>query len=194
MDFRKLRYFIEIVDCGSLSKAAERVYVAQPALSQQISALEAELKAQLLVRSPRGVIATDAGKVLYRHARNVLRELEHARHDILHPHQGESGLVAVGLPPTLGMMVGLPLFKTVREKQPGVHLQLVQTTGTHLAELLADGRLDMCMNYRDTFPAAHRSQVFLDEGFFLVGKQPGAGKGNTCALHTLAGVPMVLPG
>ena len=100
MDLRQLKYFVEIVDSGSLSKAAARVYVAQPALSQQIAALEGELKSRLLVRSSRGVTLTEAGKVLYRHARAILRELADVRQEIMHPSAGESGLVALGLPPT----------------------------------------------------------------------------------------------
>jgi hypothetical protein len=62
MDFRQLRYFVAIVDCGSLSKAAKQVYVAQPALSQQIAGLESELDTQLLLRSSRAVKPTEALK------------------------------------------------------------------------------------------------------------------------------------
>jgi DNA-binding transcriptional LysR family regulator len=75
MELRQLRYFVRIVDLGSLSKAAADLFVAQPALSKQIAALEAELKATLLVRSPRGVTPTEAGQAFYRQAQSVLRQL-----------------------------------------------------------------------------------------------------------------------
>ena len=61
MDVRQLKYFIAIVDAGSLSKASQKLYVAQPSLSQQIAGLEAELKTKLLLRSAQGVKPTTAG-------------------------------------------------------------------------------------------------------------------------------------
>ena len=69
MDVRQLKYFVGIVDAGSFSKASQKLFVAQPSLSQQIANLEFELKAKLLLRSARGIMPTAAGGVLYRHAR-----------------------------------------------------------------------------------------------------------------------------
>ena len=68
MNLRRLKYFVKIVDIGSLTQAAEVLYIAQPALSQQLATLEGEVRQQLLVRTKRGVTPTEAGKVLYRHA------------------------------------------------------------------------------------------------------------------------------
>ncbi len=76
MDIKTLRYFVAIVDYGSLTKAAEIVHVAQPALSQQLTALEAELGVQLLQRSSKGIALTSAGMVLYRHACEILRQFQ----------------------------------------------------------------------------------------------------------------------
>lgn len=82
MDVRQLRNFVAIVDSGSLSKAAERLLIAQPSLSQQLRTLEEELQTQLLIRSAQGVVPTDAGKTLYRHARVVLRQMEQIREEV----------------------------------------------------------------------------------------------------------------
>ena len=68
MNFRRLKYFVKIVDIGSLTQAAEVLHIAQPALSQQVATLEGELDQQLLIRTKRGVTPTEAGKVLYTHA------------------------------------------------------------------------------------------------------------------------------
>ena len=65
MNFRRLKYFVKIVDIGSLTQAAEVLHIAQPALSQQVATLEGELNQQLLIRTKRGVTPTDAGKILY---------------------------------------------------------------------------------------------------------------------------------
>ncbi len=76
MDLRAMRYFIAIVDQGSLTRAAEVVCVAQPALSQQLATLEKELGVPLVHRGAKGVKPTEAGRTLYRHARNILRQVE----------------------------------------------------------------------------------------------------------------------
>ena len=76
MDIRAMRYFVAIVDHGSLTRAAEMVCVAQPALSQQLAALEDEFGVPLVHRGAKGVRPTEAGKTLYRHVRNILRQVE----------------------------------------------------------------------------------------------------------------------
>ncbi|MBX9332182.1 LysR family transcriptional regulator, partial [Serratia marcescens] len=73
MNFRRLKYFVKIVDIGSLTQAAEVLHIAQPALSQQLATLEGELKQQLLIRTKRGVQPTEAGNILYAHAQTILR-------------------------------------------------------------------------------------------------------------------------
>ena len=75
MEIRQLKYFVRIVELGSVSRAAADLFIAQPALSHQISNLEEELKVKLLSRSVRGVSATEAGEVFYRHARAMLRQM-----------------------------------------------------------------------------------------------------------------------
>ena len=79
MELRQLRYFVAIVDHGSLSRAALVLHVAQPALTQQIHQLEEELGAQLLHRSAQGVLATDAGKIFYEHAQAILKQVGDAK-------------------------------------------------------------------------------------------------------------------
>ena len=78
MDLRQLRYFTHIVESGSLSKASRQLFIAQPALSQQLSKLEDEVGKPLLKRSSRGVAPTENGLALYHHARFMLRQLEQA--------------------------------------------------------------------------------------------------------------------
>ena len=84
MNFRRLKYFVKIVDIGSLTQAAEVLHIAQPALSQQVATLEGELDQQLLIRTKRGVTPTEAGKILYTHARTILRQCEQAQLSVWH--------------------------------------------------------------------------------------------------------------
>ena len=99
MNLRRLKYFVKIVDIGSLTQAADVLHIAQPALSQQLATLEGEVRQQLLVRTKRGVTPTEAGKVLYRHAQLILRQCEQARVDMEAAGAGLSGAVSVGLAP-----------------------------------------------------------------------------------------------
>ena len=78
MDMRQLRYFVQIVESGSLAKASRQLFIAQPALSQQMARLEDEVGKALLVRSSRGVVPTDNGEALYHHAKFMLRQLDQA--------------------------------------------------------------------------------------------------------------------
>lgn len=99
MNLRRLRYFVKIVDLGSLTQAAEALHIAQPALSQQLSTLEGEFNERLLIRTKRGVTPTPAGMVLYRHAQTILRQLDQAHSDVGNAGQGLSGSVSVGWRP-----------------------------------------------------------------------------------------------
>src|SRR4029078_11225351 len=101
MDARRLRYFVQIVERGSITRAAALSGIAQPALSQQLAVLENELKVKLLDRSVSGVTATPAGKILYTHAQPVLRQVEDMRQAVHREMQPLSGAVNLGMSPTM---------------------------------------------------------------------------------------------
>lgn len=197
MDFRQLRYFIAIVDYGSLTRAATHLGIAQPALSQQLSHLEAEYKTQLLVRSSQGVKPTETGRVLYRHARMVLRQLEQAREEMQHGVLGESGVVAVGLPTTVTLPLAMPLLSAVRERYPGIRLQIFESLSGYLAELLANNRLDLAVLFRDAETRSVAVQPMLYEHLSLIGDRGLSDEVKArdfCSLSDLREVPLVLPG
>jgi LysR family nitrogen assimilation transcriptional regulator len=99
MNLRRLKYFIKIVDVGSLTQAADILHIAQPALSQQLATLEGEVDQQLLIRTKRGVTPTDAGKILYTHARRFYASARRRRAPSTAQDQALSGQVSVGLAP-----------------------------------------------------------------------------------------------
>jgi len=148
VNLRRLKYFVKIVDIGSLTQASEILHIAQPALSQQLATLEGEFQQQLLVRTKRGVTPTEAGKVLYRHAQIILRQFEQARSDVKNSGRVLSGQVSVGLAPgTAAAALALPLLKTVRARHPEIVLHLNENFGTTLSELVLNGRMDMAILY-----------------------------------------------
>ncbi len=114
--------------------------MAQPALSQQIASLEADLGNQLLNRSTRGVEVTAAGATLYRHARSILRQLDEARRDVNNEGAEISGTVAVGMPTSTAAVIGMPLVQAIHREYPRIHLQLFESVSGYLGELLATGR------------------------------------------------------
>jgi LysR family nitrogen assimilation transcriptional regulator len=196
MDIRQLKYFVAIVDSSSLSKAAERLFVAQPSLSAQISNLEADLKTQLLIRSPQGVTPTEAGKALYRHARDVLRRMEQIRREVQEGSGSESGVVAIGFPTTIASLLATPLFKRVRQKYPGIRLQIFESMSGYITELLANGRLDLAILFRDTESLGVSLHPLFDESLYVVGHGVDSLKVDdaVCPLQYLGNVPMVAPG
>jgi LysR family nitrogen assimilation transcriptional regulator len=148
MNLTRLRYFVKIVDIGSMTQAADILHVAQPALSQQLATLEGEVRQKLLLRTKRGVAPTEAGRVLYRHAQIILRQCEQARADMNACALGLSGAVSVGLAPgTAAAWLALPLLRAVRTLYPGVVLYLNETYGTTLSELVMNGRMDFAVLY-----------------------------------------------
>jgi len=196
MDIRQLRYFVTIVDSCSLSKAAERLFVAQPSLSQQVLNLETELKTTLLIRSPQGVTPTEGGKALYRLARDVLRRMEQIRQEVQEGGGSESGTVAIGFPTTIASVLATPLFQRVRQRYPGIRLQIFESMSGYITELLANGRLDLAILFRDSESLGISVTPLFDEDLYVVGHLvPNLAPGeNTCPLQLLENVPMVTPG
>ena len=194
MNLRRLKYFVKIVDIGSLTQAAEVLFIAQPALSQQLATLEGEVRQQLLVRTKRGVTPTEAGKVLYRHAQIILRQCEQARVDMEAAGEGLSGQVSVGLAPgTAASALSLPLLRTVRARHPGILLYLNENYGTTLSELIMNGRMDLAVLYGDKAIHGLTFLPLLKEPLFLVGPASMPAPSQPVKLADLRDIELFLP-
>ena len=101
MDFKQIEYFVQVAELGSFTRAASVLRVAQPALSRQVRSLEVELRQNLLLRNGRGVTLTEAGTRLLAHGRGILQQLQRARQDLEEQRGAASGLLSIGLPPSL---------------------------------------------------------------------------------------------
>jgi LysR family nitrogen assimilation transcriptional regulator len=194
LNLRRLKYFVKIVDIGSLTQAADVLHIAQPALSQQLATLEGEFRQQLLVRTKRGVTPTEAGMVLYRHAQIILRQFDQAQSDVKNSGQTLSGQVSVGLAPgTAASALSLPLLKAVRARHPDVLLYLNENFGTTLSELIMNGRMDMAVLYGSK-PVHGLSFVpLLKEELYLVGPADMAMPETQIELAQLLDVELLLP-
>ncbi|MGX9901213.1 nitrogen assimilation transcriptional regulator NAC [Arthrobacter sp. SA17] len=148
MDTRKLAYFVKIVDSGSITKAAAALHVAQPALSQQVSALETELKQRLLIRSKQGVQPTAAGHTLYRHAQTILRLVDQARQDVASSGAAPAGRVSIAIAPySMASSLTPRIIGEVARRYPDIILHLTEIYGGVLSEAIKNGRLDMALIY-----------------------------------------------
>jgi LysR family transcriptional regulator, nitrogen assimilation regulatory protein len=170
VNLRRLKYFLKIVDVGSVTQASELLHIAQPALSQQIATLEGEFRQQLLIRTGKGVTPTEAGKVLYRHAQLILRQFEQAQAEVRSAGQTLTGKVSVGLAPgTAASELSIPLLKAVRARYPDVLLHLNENFGTTLGELILNGRMDMAVLYGGQAAVGLSFFPLLHEELVLVG-------------------------
>ena len=154
MDLRGIRYFVQIADCGSITRAAADLGVAQPALSRHVQGLEQELGMQLLVRLPRGVRLTGAGRQFLDHCRRALRELDRAKEELKADAGGARGQVILGVSPTLGPLLVPGVVERVRRQCPQVALKIVEHFSTLLFDGLLTGRIDVALL---TNPSASRA-------------------------------------
>ncbi|MDF2786875.1 MAG: nitrogen assimilation transcriptional regulator [Pantoea eucrina] len=192
MNLRRLKYFVNIVDIGSLTRAAEVLHIAQPALSQQVATLESELDQQLLIRTKRGVTPTDAGKILYAHARTILRQCEQAQAAVSQAGQTLTGQVSIGLAPgTAASALTMPLLQTVREQYPDVLVYLHENSGSSLNDKVLNGQLDMAVLYDRAPTAGVTSLPLLKEELYLVGAT--ACPGSAVDLADVAQMNLFLP-
>lgn len=143
MELRHLRYFVAVAEELHFHRAAERLHISQPPLSQQIRALEAELGVQLLERNRRSVSLTAAGAVYLHEAREILAAVEHATETARSVARGESGRLAVGFVGS-AMHGALPdVLRAHRRAYPKVALALRELPTAGQLEALASGRIDV---------------------------------------------------
>lgn len=194
MNLRRLKYFVKIVDVGSLTQAAEVLHIAQPALSQQLATLEGELKQQLLIRTKRGVQPTEAGNILYAHAQTILRQCEQAQSAVNSAGQAMSGQVSLGLASgSTAAQLALPLLQTLRDQQPGILLSLHENSGAALAGQVANQTLDMAMVYGAKIPAGLHTVALMREDLYLVATRAVPHPGNSVELLDVARLNLFLP-
>lgn len=193
MELRQLRYFVRVVELGSMGRAAVDLGLGTPALSQQISRLEGELSTRLLQRTAKGVQPTDAGLAFFRQAQLAIRHADAAAQVARQARL--AGHVSIGLAPSTSGVLALPLLEAMRERYPDVRLRLVESLSGNLAALLNARQLDLAVLFETD--AARRWSVLplLDERLFVIGRRdlPGMPTGSSVRIARLASLPLVLP-
>jgi LysR family transcriptional regulator, nitrogen assimilation regulatory protein len=196
MDLKQLEYFRHVAELGSFTRAASFLSVVQPALSRQVRQLETELGQSLFERNGRGVVLTDAGTRLLEHARGILTQVGRARQELEDQRNGDSGHFTLGLPPTLGRSVTVPLVKAFERRLPNAQLATVEGLSAYIVEWLNLGRIDCALVYNALGSPTLDLQPLLDEQLFLVAPLParGARKARkSVTLAELADYPLNIP-
>ncbi|WP_374517422.1 LysR substrate-binding domain-containing protein [Undibacterium squillarum] len=195
MEIRQLRYFVAIVDHGSLSRAARVLHIVQPALTQQIQSLEDELGTQLLHRSAQGMQATEAGKIFYEHAQAILKQISDARSAVTQITDSPSGTVELGIPQSVSAALAFPLLKAVRESYPDITFQLTEELTGNLTEQLRSGRLNLAILFDDGQLSGFHTQPLVEEDMMYITRAGSqfACKRKSIRLEQVVRAPLILP-
>jgi len=193
MDLKKLRYFIAVAEELHFNRAAQKLNMTQPPLSQQIQVLEEELGVKLLERTKRQVRLTTAGAIFLEEARNIVAHLERSIKMTQLASEGKIGNLSIGFVDSAagGMMVNV--LKEYRERFPDVQLTLSEMTSAEQLKALHDGEIDVGF-HRLLDPSKHiTSRLFTNESLVAVlPKTHPLADQPTVSLHALAEEPFIL--
>jgi len=197
MNLKQLEYFVQVAELGSFSKAAVVLDIAQPALSRQVRSLETELHQQLFLRNGRGVTLTDAGKRLFDHSVAVLQLMAHAREDLGASRNEPVGRVTIGLPPSMGRQLTLPLIDRFKKELPSARLAIVEGLSTHIVEWVTTGRIDIGLVYNPEAQPGLEITPLLQEQLGLVSHAPKGKRKRTALpplpMKELSRYPLIVP-
>jgi LysR family nitrogen assimilation transcriptional regulator len=195
MNLRQLQYFIEVSELESVTKAANRLHVAQPALSRHMRALERDLGVRLFERDGRGIILTNAGLVFRDRVRAVLRELDRAQLEVKALSRSPGGRIDFGMPLSISQALTRVLVKRVHDELPGVALRIIDGWTGFIIEWLLRGRLDLGVIYDHTLKSdvLGTEPLAAEEQFLLCAPGDKLAQRETITLAEVAELPLALP-
>lgn len=195
IDFRQLRYFLSIVEHRSLSRAAEALHVAQPALSLHLKRLEAEFGCQLVHRNTRGVVPTESGQRLAQRAQALLEKMASLADEVRGIEAVPTGPAVIGIPTSLGTILTVPLVKMVREHFPHIRLKVVEALSGHMQEWLLSGEVDLAVIFGAEPPPGLTTHFLACESLCLVGPRddPLMQGRSSIEMDKVLDLPLIMP-
>lgn len=194
MDIKQLRYFMGVLEAKSITKAAEHLYVAQPALGLQIRKLEEELGVELFVRHSRGVAPTEAGLLLAQHAQVLLRQFARARQDLLDFARSPHGRVSVGMTPTVTSVLVADFAARCRAEYPDVVLNISGGLSERLLQWVEEDQIDLSLSYNRSTAGGLRCEPVAEEVlYFIEAASDAASDAETVRLHEISDRSLVMP-
>ncbi|WP_291719452.1 LysR substrate-binding domain-containing protein [Magnetospirillum sp. 64-120] len=195
IELRPLRYFLSIVEHRSLSRAAEVLHVAQPALSLHLKRLEAQFGCQLVHRTTRGVVPTESGQRLAQQARALLEKTANLVDEVRGFEATPSGPAMIGIPTSVGTILTVPLVKRVREKFPDIRLKVLEALSGHMREWVLSGEVDMAIIFGAEPPPGLTTHFLARESLCLVGPHddPALSGDTTIEMDQVLDLPLIMP-
>jgi len=194
MEIRRLGYFVRIAEDGSLTKAAEYLRIAQPALSRQIRLLEEELGVALFNRTARGMQLTEEGEYLRSAVAGPLRAMELALQNVRSFSARIEGNFAIGMPSSIGELLAKPLALRVDDEFPAIHLRIVEGITGSLIDWLNRGMIDFALLEEASRDERLTNRELFSEPLLLVG--PASSKlspRRAISFKKVAEMPLILP-
>lgn len=168
MDFKELTYIVTIADEGSISRAAEKLYMAQSSLSQFLQQYEAELGSRLFNRTARGVRLTAAGTSFVYHARGMLQQYHRAKSELGDIESLQGGRIELGISTFRGGYLLPPVLKRFRELYPQVHVEITELDSVLLEERIVGGYLDISLVALPLTRLRHKTDFLMRDEVVLV--------------------------
>jgi DNA-binding transcriptional LysR family regulator len=195
MDFKQLRYFVAVYEEGHVGRAAERLSISQPALSQQIRQLEQNLDESLFERSSKRLLPTLAAHTLYNHAQPLLDGLQRAR-EALGNFKGQAlRTLAIGVLQTVHSNLVPQMLERVRKAQPHLVVQIYELTGLEIERRLLNGSLDIGIGYLPPRqPGLHGVMLYEDELTLVIPAEHPLRDFKKVSIRQAAELPMLLLG
>lgn len=168
MEIKDMRAFYAIVEEGNISHAAQRLDIAQPALSRQMKRLETQLGVQLFERGSRRIRLTDAGRVLYSRVEHILGMVDGTVREITEIGSGVAGCIRLGTITTSGAMLLPELITEFHRRYPQVTFQLWEGEGTRILELLDNRVIEIGITRTQVDARVYESIVLPNEPLVLI--------------------------
>ncbi|RKR45200.1 LysR substrate-binding domain-containing protein [Paraburkholderia sp. BL17N1] len=193
MEIRQLRYFVQVVQSGSMGRAAIELDLVTSALSQQVSRLESELCVRLLKRTKNGVQPTNAGLAFWHKAQLILRMTDDAARAA---QLGRlSGEASVGLAPSTSGVVALPFLREMRSRYPDVGVRIVESLSGNLESLLSSRQIDVAIIFGGSRAKRVQTVPLLSERLYVISADtlPVPADPSGYDIAELAQFPLILP-
>jgi len=187
MDIRQLQYFVEVVRSNGFTKAAERMHIAQPAISMAMKKLEEELDLVLFNRLERKISLTAEGEILLRHAEKILEDVKSTESEMEELRGLTKGEVRVGIPPMMSAYFFPQIIRDFSNRYPDLHLTISGEGATRIQKMIIQGELDMGVIAGESFPDTLDVRKFVREEVIICAPKdhPLAKKGSL-TLHEFA--------
>lgn len=194
MKLNDLQIFVDIVDAGGLTAAANRRGVTQPAISRVLRDLETRLQAQLLIRTGRGIELTPAGEAFLNFAEETLERFSDTRKRILDQAKVLPSELRMSVPLRVGRLLIPSLYRAFTAQMPETTVHIFEEDSQRAREMLGDGRLDVALTYRSA-PKPDRDFVpLVEEDLFAVGHPRTLGRaGGVITAREVSDLPLLLP-